>query len=469
MRRIFNVGVAALLLAATVSGCSDFLKGNALTTNPNSPSTVTADQLFTGVQVANQARYETYPYQLFPLWSQQISGVARQWITLADFGNDEFTSDGAFSAIFTTGGLVDIRAIQDTARAHSNRKFLGIARIYEALIVGDAADIWGDIPYAGALSATTKAVLDPQAQAFGRVQQALDSAVLDLASGSGVGPISRDFVYGNDGTKYLAAAHTLKARYYMHTSKKADGTYDAAVLANAKAQALLGISSEAGDWMTLHSGATGEENLLFGFLIDRAGDIDPGAVLVNEINAAGATQLLPQYFTTNSVGAYQGSPPDRSGSNPSAFAVKIDTRFGIITFAENQMILAEAQFRLGDAAGALTTLNAYRATQGEAALAVAGSGLLTAILREKYIHLFYGPQPYFDYLRTCYPNLALPLASKLPFIPARLFYGYTERITNTNIPSVSTQSSHPANANYPKNLVDPTGASCLGQRNRPGT
>ncbi|MDQ6828342.1 MAG: SusD/RagB family nutrient-binding outer membrane lipoprotein [Gemmatimonadota bacterium] len=466
MRRIFNVGVAAVVLAATVSGCRDFLKGNALTTNPNSPSVVTADQLFVGVQVANQGRYETYPYQLFPLWSQQISGVARQWITLADFGNDEFTSDGAFSGIYTAGGLVDIRAIEDSARAHNNRKFLGIARVYEALIIGDAADIWGDIPYAQALNAKTPPSLDPQASVFARVQAVLDSAILDLPAG-GAGPISRDFVYNNDATKYLAAAHTLKARYYMHASKTAGGTYDAAALTAAKTQALLGINSAAGDWMTLHSSTTGEENLLYGFLIDRAGDIDPGATLVNEINAAGATQLLAQYFTKNSAGGYQGSPPDRGGSNPSAFAVQVDTRFGIVTYAENQMILAEAQFRLGDPAGALTTLNAYRASQGEAALAVTGTSILTAVLREKYIHIFYSPQPYFDYLRTCYPNLPLPAASKLPYIPARLFYGYTERITNTNIPSVSAQSAHPANTNYPKNLVDPTGAACVGQRNRP--
>jgi hypothetical protein len=74
---------------------------------------------------------------------------------------------------------------------------------------------------------------------------------------------------------------------------------------------------------------------------------------------------------------------------------------------------------------------------------------------------------YFDYLRTCYPNFQIPYApASAPYVPARFPYGYSERIANRNIPDPGDQPL--ANANFPKNLTDPTGATCIGQVNRPG-
>jgi hypothetical protein len=142
---------------------------------------------------------------------------------------------------------------------------------------------------------------------------------------------------------------------------------------------------------------------------------------------------------------------------------------GIITYAENQMILAEAQYRTGSPAQALGTLNAFRASVGAqpAPGSPSGARILVAILNEKYGRGFLNPEVYFDYLRTCLPNVPMPANHSASFnwIPARLPYGYTETIANPNLP----KGQPLANANVPKNLTDPTGAPCAGQKDRPGS
>ena len=84
------------------------------------------------------------------------------------------------------------------------------------------------------------------------------------------------------------------------------------------------------------------------------------------------------------------------------------------------------------------------------------------------MRLYLNPEVYFDYLRTCYPNFPIDYASgSHKYVPGRMPYGYSERIANTNVKSVSQQPF--ANANFPKNAKDPTGAACAGQVDRPGT
>ena len=84
----------------------------------------------------------------------------------------------------------------------------------------------------------------------------LDKAIADL-NGGGPGPGSVDLVYGGDKTKWIEAAHTLKARVYLHRVEKlGNGEYTKAL-----AEAKLGISKPANDWLTQHSAANAERNV----------------------------------------------------------------------------------------------------------------------------------------------------------------------------------------------------------------
>ena len=459
------LGGTAFVAAFGLAACNNWLTGDKLSQNPNRPSLANADQLFVGVQVQTFATFTgRYPMQLLPMYARQFAGVARQWTNYSTFNGSptETEAEDGFNDVYGRGGLTDIRAIEDATKTAGNDRFLGIAQVYEGLRIGTAADVWGDIPYSEALTAA-KPKLDPQLTVYAAVQTVLDNAIANLTSNKGAGPTAVDFVYGNDAQKWVRAAHTLKARFYMHMSRGTDST---AMFQKAISEAQLGIRNPSDDWIAVYTTTSGEQNLYYNFLNSRSGDVEADSVYIETLKSRGDQALLNQLFQKKTgCTDFFGSTPGKSVACASQLSMLPNTPMSIVTAAENDMILAEAQYRTGQAAAALLTLNAFRAKIGYTAVSPTGVGILTAILQEKYVRLYLNPEVYIDYLRTCYPNFQIPYA-KVTYVPGRLPYGFTERIANSNIPSVSDQKL--ASTAFPKNAKDPTGAVCYGQANRPG-
>src|SRR5438876_957058 len=91
-----------------------------------------------------------------------------------------------------------------------------------ALSLGLAADLWGDVPYAEAVGGNPTPALDGQMAVYTAVQNLLSEAIAELTNGTGPGPLGNDLVYGADTslaqrTLWIKAAHTLKARFLLHT------------------------------------------------------------------------------------------------------------------------------------------------------------------------------------------------------------------------------------------------------------
>jgi hypothetical protein len=163
-------------------------------------------------------------------------------------------------------------------------------------------------------------------------------------------------------------------------------------------------------------------------------DLVAGAKLV-EIMKAQNDPRLPEYFSTNANGQFAGydvatqstigfgdpSTIDGAGRNTPTFSQPI------ITYDENQLIIAETAFRAGDIAAARTALNNVRAEYGKPAIA---NPTLTDIMTEKYIALFQNIEVFNDYKRTCIPSLKPALGRTV--IPGRIPYGSTELQTNEN-------------------------------------
>lgn len=473
MKQSRTLALVAMLAASVLGGCNNFLTGDKLNTNPNKPTAATADQLFIGVQVAVMGQWETYPMNLLPLWVQQIAGVNRQWSTYSLFssGTDNLTSDAMWNAFYDAGGLADIRRGEKAANDAGNQKEVGQFRVLEALYMGTAADLWGDVPYDSAGTAFPK--FDAQADVYAHVQAVLDSAINDLdGSGNGAGV---DFYFGGDFSKWIAVAHTLKARFFMHTAEKQDLSYDNTILQSVVSETEQGISSVSGSLATQHTQNNLEQNLFYQFLVgSRKGDVEPSALHISLAKQFNDQVLLAQLYAKNGSGDYVGSPPGSSiGSTVSNFALPPDYSMGLVTYSENLLLHAEAKYRLGDTGlggQAALDLNTERTAYGESGSAVIPSGtngLLVGILEEKYVRNFLNPEVYFDYLRTCVPNLPLPSGHTAAFnyIPSRFNYGYTESTTNTaNIPADPV-----ANANWPKHATGPAGVTCAGQVNRPAS
>jgi starch-binding outer membrane protein, SusD/RagB family len=442
--RIRLVVSGAVLLGAT-AGCSNFLSAPDATTNPNQPTIANADQILVATETALTQQYTSDLARTFCLWMQQCAGTDRQYRQLGLYQYGEDAYNGPFSQVYTGGGLLDIRKIEATADTAKDNVYGGVARVLEAMAVGLAADVWGDIPYSEAVSNTISPKLDPQEQVYAAVQAKLDTAITLLA-GTGTGPGGADLFYGGDKTKWLRLAHTLKARNYLHVAERqGNSAYQAAL-----AQAQQGLQN-GDDFRSYQSADPNEQNAWYQFtVIQRSGYMSPGAFLVNLLQSRSDPRLA-QYFDPNSAGQYVGAAPGQQGS---ATIAKFDParvapgfRQPIVTWAENQLIIAEAAFRLGQTGVALAAYNAERAGAG---LPAAGGVTLADIMTEKYIALFQNIEVWNDWKRTCLPALT-PAAGTVGGIPARLLYAQSERNTNTNIPLPSDQPA--------RNWNDPAGCS----------
>ena len=390
------------------------------------------------------------------------------------------TTDFLFNSFYTNGGLKDIRLMREgfAAKDPVQPIGVGVAMVFEAWLMGTAADIFGDVPYSKAVQDTIPSPVpfDTQVDIYNHVIALLDSAVANLAGGGQFSGV--DLAYPGSSpdvvaAAYTAVAHTLKARFLMHNSKSpgvdANANYQAALLETAS-----GITSPAGNYFAKHDGTAGSYNLTWGSIGnggDRNSDTGTPGAMIEGMKARGDTLLLALYFTpVDSAGksTYVGTDITSRPSIPgvsafSNFAMNGATPTPLITYAENQLIAAEAQFRLGQQAAALATLNAVRATYFERPLSVSGNQILQEVLFEKYVQAFLTPEPYFDYNRTCWPNLRMPPDRQQNFIPGRLFVGTTEASTN---PTTPPQGDH--NANNPKNTVSLDGSQCVGQVGRSG-
>ena len=103
------------------------------------------------------------------------------------------------------GGLLDIHKMQQIALAAGDSLYVGIGKVYEAMYMGFAADLFGDIPYRqGADSTIRTPVYDPQLQVYADLQTQLDSAIniyLPAAGATNQGPAAdgTELIYGDRG------------------------------------------------------------------------------------------------------------------------------------------------------------------------------------------------------------------------------------------------------------------------------
>ncbi len=450
MRRIMTFCLAASLAVLGTSGCNNFLSSDNVKADPNNPVAATADQLYIGVQAGQFAQQEGIIALIGCMWIQQCTGTSNFLSTLEKYNiASEDTPSAAFSSIYEGGGLVDIKKIEALETAAGNQQFLGIVQVWEALTMAVAADIYGDVPYREAIVQTTPK-LDPQAQVYSDLQALLDQAITNLG-GTGPGPVaSHDLVYGGSPSKWIAAAHTLKARLYMHTAETATG-FDNTALNNAVTNALLGISSSANDFKSKHTSQPGEDNLWYQFYA-RSGFgryVVAGRALA-DLMVSRNDPRLPEYFGASTPGPYGGQDP-AGGRSAGGVSALTGTRnvpaFSqpIMTYIENELILAEAYFRLdGNATRAQVPFNAARASVPGLTPKVITS--INDIMEEKYIAMYQNIEVWNDYKRSCYPAItAYPTATFANKVPGRLYYGTTEQNANPNVPDRNVQNVNGGN------------------------
>ena len=289
---------------------------------------------------------------------------------------------------------------------------------------------------------------------YAAVQALLTSAIGNLTTGGG-GPVQADFAYGGDLSKWIALAHTLKARFYLHWGEVAAANYGSAL-----AEAQQGILSSSGDFIAQHSTASTENNLWYQFMRDREGYISSGEYAVSQLQTRSDPRLQVYYSEGSGAfaGTYVGSPVGEPAGDCGTDCSRLSTEpgaagrpeydFPMVTCAENNFIIAEATFQTGgtdanvraaldaaldcDAARKGVDLTAAKAAND----ALTGAALLDEVMAQKYMALFLNREIWNDYKRTCRP--AITTYNGLE-IPGRLFYDNEERQSNTNVPDATQQ------------------------------
>lgn len=474
MNRQLRNGVA-LALALGGAACTDFLTGRGLTEDPNNPIEATPQQQLVAFQSNMNMRLEGQLARNASIYTQQLIGTNNQQLTYAtQYGITE--GDVNFmTPFYTGGGLVALRNVQAYGQANSDPVLLGIAKIWEGFSFGMLTSAFGDLPYREALDpAILTPRLDPQQQIYADIQTRLDEGIAALQSAPTAGTCEpADLIYcatavprATQISRWIAAARTMKARFYLHlVERNGNAAYTLAL-----AQAAQGINEAPttanqamdgqapGDFRTFHGTTLDVDgNSWAQFLTQRGGDIAAGNVMIQLLQSR-SDPRLPRYFTPNTAGAFVGVDQNNVivGTGPAAqvnipIRRQLNFRQPIVTWAENQLIRAEAEFVLNGSAAALPFLNAVRSAVGLTPLA--GPITLNDIMEEKYIVQFQNIDVWNDYKRTCYPSLTR--YGTAAEVPGRIPYQSGERNANPNIPLPSQYPAGTTGSSPLRNWNDP--------------
>lgn len=436
-------GALAALLAAGLMGGCDFV--DPIDVDPNAIPDATVNQILTGVEANTFSFSEGQLARIASIWTQQMAGTDRQFTILDAFIFTEEEGDDYYNAMYTGGGLIDIRQGIELAEGEESgtpgaQTIAGILKIHEAYLMGTGASIWGDLVYGQAVNPEEfpQPALDDQTAVYAAVQDLLDEAIVDLNAGGTVS-LSTDLVFGGDHTRWIDVANSLKARFYLHTGE----------LANAATAAQNGIATPGGNWTTVHSSSSAEDNHWWEFMSEqRSGYMSAGQYLVDLLQNADDPRL-EIYYSLDPDDGYSGSPPAVSGAGEwselgATFGSQSSTT-AIISCSETQFILAEALERSGGA-GAQAARNAGVACQesrwGITVPTYDGVDLLNEIMTQKYIANFLNIETWMDYRRTCLPDVRSTETAtggrEGQSYPARLYYADNETQNNTSIPTAGT-------------------------------
>ncbi len=473
-------------------GCTEFLDDPELQEDPNRPVDVHPDVLLNSIQISHFFMQEGALARTFSMWMQQMSGTDRQYLAYDRYSIVEADHDGEFNDVYTGGGLIDIRKVIQKLDENGWVNYRGIAKVWEALVIGTATSIWGNIPYSEAVNPNIETPkLDTQAEIYAAIQTLLDEAIQDLQEPDGGYLPPNDLVYGGDLDKWVRFAHSLKARFYLHWGEVFEAGGDLpSGYTNPYQQALEhaqnGINSTLGDFKTKHSDVETESNTWYQFFRERDSYIRAGKFLV-DLLISRKDPRLPIYFAKTGIDSlgnpiFVGSAPGEGNTGASklseVFLAKSKS-YDILTYEETLFIQAEAAFKLGDEATARDKLNeALRVIEGKWGLkadtlgtydaTVTGDALFEAIMMEKYIALFLNIEVYNDWKRTGFPKIvaygATDYTQSPDIIPHRLPISDDERQTNPNVDDPTRQESgpdkqayywEPTDPNYGRNQNDP--------------
>ncbi len=326
--------------------------------------------------------------------------------------------------------------------------YIGIGKTLMALCLGNVTSLWGDVPYSEALQSSTNLNprYDSQELIYETIQQLLDEAIVAFdTENEGIKPGADDLIFGGNMAKWKQTAYALKARYYMHlTKREVDLSYNPSQAAlNAVTNGML---SNEDDMIYQYGYSASEQSPFYSY--SRLGYIEPNDFFTSLMfildDPRDTLFYIKKFGVSNIENRYYSSP---------------ESPVHLMTFFEQKFIEAEARLRLNTidpevqnvlneavyanmkrmSGNAIhdTIINQYIADN--VILTGSFNDDLETIITQKYIAMYASIESWTDYRRTGYPVLTPNEGgdhNQNPGgeIPRRLPYPQSERIYNPNIP-----------------------------------
>lgn len=348
------------------------------------------------------------------------------------------------------GPMINLKKMLDVAGVEGSYHYTGIGKIMMALCLGNLTSLWGDVPWSEALqgSEIRSPKFDSQESIYEAIQQLLDDGIVALQQDyEGLKPGADDIIFGGDPDLWIKTAYALKARYYLHLTKRTgDLSYDPAVEALAAIE--NGFESNNDNMVYQFGFNASEYSPIYSF--GRLNYIRPDNYL---------TTLMLLLSDPRRDAYFQKKFGVATLEN--AFYTSPGSPVNMMTYYEMKFIEAEARLRLDEndplaetalrqgvranidmlTKGALdsTAMNNY--LDSKTTLSGDLSKKIERVIVQKYIAMYGTIESWTDYRRTGYPDIE-PNAggdhNQNPggAVPRRLTYPQTERLYNENFPEV---------------------------------
>ena len=337
-------------LVYTVFSCEDIVSD--INENPNDliVSDVQEKLFLTGGQLANIQLQCGHLNRVSGMYSGQLIGFAALYSNIYGYNLSTGESNDEWRALYG-GVMTNMRHIRENS---DSALLSGIAAIIEAHAFGTGASLWGDIPYSEAgISEIEDPIFDPQVNVYNSAIALLDEGINTL-NGATSEPIDEDIYFNGNKDNWIAAAYTLKARFYLHQKD----------YSNALSAAQNGISSASGDLKFVPGNAvSGDTNLFWTILAgSRSGDLGNNldgteSYLLQILDSSNA--LSRNHSKTDETARRAYYMIDASGSGNEGIIQEREPQ-NMVTFFENKLIMAEAAGRSGGVTEGLPHLNEVR-------------------------------------------------------------------------------------------------------------
>jgi hypothetical protein len=398
------------------------------------------------IQVTAGYSYGGDLYRYASLFTQQHFGSDRQHQGIYRYSLAEGDVSTLWSNLYS-GHMKELDVMIGKSTALSAPHFRGVARVLLAQSLGNATDVFGDVPFSQAFQggANFTPKYDTQQDVYNRIQTLLDSAIIDLsAATSSSSPGAEDLIFNGNRPRWIRAAWTLKARYAIHLSKRnpqQSAQQALQFLAN-------GMQSSTDDMQLIFGSTDDQSNPLYQFDGLR-NDIRVNSSFIKLLNRLNDPRrpLFAQKIgaDTTTLGAYYAS---------------VNSPVVMISFAEAKFIEAEANLMLNNAdaaktaftnaiRGSLTSISsgasailpaipssqipttaAITAFLAQESVVPAGALTMERLIEQKYIALYPSSEVWTDWRRTGFPKLTPVVESGQTAIPRRFPYPQSEKLFN---------------------------------------